>query len=178
MKSNWSYGIKTANLGFDLCNLDFWPLTLNFSIVITSVIGNHSWKFHDDTMMGTYWKRCDRHRQTDGQTDRKTESNFFKGTSIWKCYLQNVGHFFRPKHRLIWCLFFINVYHQPKLKREIVHISKFLSKILYESNKNCLIHSQLHWSACRILNESQGCAEHFFQFRIKPLHNVCANQVQ
>ena len=53
--SNWSYGPEMANLGFDLCNLDFWPLslTLNFCIDITSVIGYHSWKFHDDTMMRT-----------------------------------------------------------------------------------------------------------------------------
>ena len=123
VKSNWSYVPETANLDFDLCNLDFWLLTLNFCIDITSVIGNHSWKFHDDTVMGTLWKRCERHRQTDRQTDRKTQQ-FFKGKSIWKCYLQNVGHFFRPKYRLIWCLFFIKVYHQPKLKREIVHISK------------------------------------------------------
>ena len=31
MKSNWSYGPEMANLGFDLCNLDFWPLTLHFA---------------------------------------------------------------------------------------------------------------------------------------------------
>ena len=24
VKSNWSYGAKTANLDFDLCNHDFW----------------------------------------------------------------------------------------------------------------------------------------------------------
>ena len=38
---------------------------------ITSDHGNNSWKFHDDAMMGTWWKRCDRRtdRQTDGQTD-------------------------------------------------------------------------------------------------------------
>ena len=30
-----------------------WPLTLTFCMDITSVIGNHSWKFHDDTMKGT-----------------------------------------------------------------------------------------------------------------------------
>ena len=43
--------------------------------------------------------------------------------------------FFRPKYRLIWCLFFIKVYHQPKLKREIVRIWKFQNKILYQSKK-------------------------------------------
>ena len=39
MKSYLSYGPEMANLGFDLCNLDFWPLSLNFCIDITSVIG-------------------------------------------------------------------------------------------------------------------------------------------
>ena len=37
---------------------------------------------------------CERLRQTDKQKDRETDSNFFKGKSIRKCYLQNVGHFF------------------------------------------------------------------------------------
>ena len=95
-------------------------------------------------MMGTLWKRCERHRQTDyrqtdrqkdKETDTNTDSHFFKGRSIWKCYLQNVGHFFRPKYKLISWLFFIKVYNQPKLKREIVHISKFQNKILYQSRK-------------------------------------------
>ena len=46
---------------------------------VTFVIGNNSWKFHDDMMMGTWWKRCDRQTdgrtdgQTDGQTDRQTD---------------------------------------------------------------------------------------------------------
>ena len=53
VKSNWSYGPETSNLSFDLCKLDFWPLTLNFCIDITSVNCNYSWKFHDGTMMGT-----------------------------------------------------------------------------------------------------------------------------
>ena len=39
--------------GFDLCDLDFSPLTLTFCMDITSVIGNNSGKFHDDKMMGT-----------------------------------------------------------------------------------------------------------------------------
>ena len=51
MNSNWSYSPETAKLGFDLCDLDLWPMT--FCMDITSVIDNHSWKFHDDTMMGT-----------------------------------------------------------------------------------------------------------------------------
>ena len=38
---------------------------------ITFDLGNNSWKFHDDTMMGTWWKRCD--GRTDRQTDRRTD---------------------------------------------------------------------------------------------------------
>ena len=34
---------------------------------VTCVIGNNSWKFHDDMMIGTWWKRCD------GRTDRRTD---------------------------------------------------------------------------------------------------------
>ena len=48
-----------------------WPLTLTFCIDITSVDGNNSWKFQDDTMTRTLSKRSDRqtHRQTDGRTE-------------------------------------------------------------------------------------------------------------
>ena len=61
----------TARLGVDLCDLDLWPMTLSFCMDITSDHGNNSWKFHDDTKMGTWWKRCD--GRTDGQTDRQTD---------------------------------------------------------------------------------------------------------
>ena len=76
MNSNWSYSPETATLGVDLCDLDLWPLTLTFCMDITFDHGNNSWKFHDDTMMGTWWKRCDRQtdRQTDGRTDARTEN--------------------------------------------------------------------------------------------------------
>ena len=47
-----------AKLGFDLCGLDLWPLTLAFCIYITIVSGNNSWNCHDDTMAGTLSKRC------------------------------------------------------------------------------------------------------------------------
>ena len=39
--------------GFDLCDFDLWPVTLIFIMDLTLVIGNNSWEFHDDTMMGT-----------------------------------------------------------------------------------------------------------------------------
>ena len=53
VNSNWSYSPETVKLGCDLCDLDLWPLTLSFCMDLTLVIGNNSWKFHDDTMMGT-----------------------------------------------------------------------------------------------------------------------------
>ena len=53
VNSNWSYSPETAKLGCDLCDLDLWPLTLTFCMDVTLVRGDNSWKFHDDTMMGT-----------------------------------------------------------------------------------------------------------------------------
>ena len=53
MNSNWSYSPETAKLGYDLCDLDLWPMTLTFCMDITSVIDNNSWKFLDDTMTET-----------------------------------------------------------------------------------------------------------------------------
>ena len=68
------------NLGRDLCDLDLWPLTLTFCMDLTLVQCDNSWKFHDDTMMGTWSKRCDRRTdgQTDGQTDRRTENTIHR----------------------------------------------------------------------------------------------------
>ena len=74
MNSNRSYSPKTFKLGFDLCDLDLWPLTLTFCMDITLVIGNDSWKFHwwwwwyDD---GNIVKKVS---QTDGQTDGNSHS--------------------------------------------------------------------------------------------------------
>ena len=75
VNSNWSYSPETAKLDFDLCDLDHWPLTFTFCMEITSVIDNHSWKSRDDTMMGTWRKRCDSRaeRRADGRTDRQTD---------------------------------------------------------------------------------------------------------
>ena len=55
-------------LGCDLCDLDLWPLTLAFCMDLTLVLGDNSWNFLDDTMMGIQSKRCER------QTDRRTEN--------------------------------------------------------------------------------------------------------
>ena len=64
-------GVTVRKWGVDLCDLGLWPLTLTFCMDVTFVIVNNSWKFHDDTMMGTWWNRCDGRtdRQTDGETD-------------------------------------------------------------------------------------------------------------
>ena len=53
MNSNWSYSPETANLGYDLCDLDLWPMILTFCMDITLAIGNNFWKFRDDAMTGT-----------------------------------------------------------------------------------------------------------------------------
>ena len=70
MNSNWRYSPETAKLGYDLCDLDLWPMTLTFCMDITSVIGNNflmeRWQEHSDEKGVT-------DRQTDGRTDRQTE---------------------------------------------------------------------------------------------------------
>ena len=53
MNFDLSYSPDTDKLGFDLCDLDFLPLTLTFCMDITFANGNNSWKLHDDTMTGT-----------------------------------------------------------------------------------------------------------------------------
>ena len=53
VNSNWSYSPETVKLGRDLCDLDLWPLTLTFCMDLTLVLGDNSWKYQDDTMMGT-----------------------------------------------------------------------------------------------------------------------------
>ena len=74
VNSNWSP--ETAKLGVDLRDLDLWPLTLTFCMDITSVHGNNSWKFHDDTMMGTWWKRRSENDDTPQPIDQWTNSPF------------------------------------------------------------------------------------------------------
>ena len=68
VNSNLSYGPKTAKFGFDPCEPDLWSLTLTFWMDITFVNSNHSWKFHNHTMIATLSKGVTR-GQTGGQTD-------------------------------------------------------------------------------------------------------------
>ena len=77
-------------------------------------------------------RQTDRHRQKD--TERQTVI-FLKENPFENVICEMLAIFFRPKYRLIRCVFFIKVCHQPKLKREIEHISKFQNKILYQSKK-------------------------------------------
>ena len=44
---------KRLSCVLNTSDLDLWPLTLIFCMDVTFVSGNNSWKFHDDTMMGT-----------------------------------------------------------------------------------------------------------------------------
>ena len=74
---------------------------------------------------------------------------FHQGVSSTKVKKRNSAHF--------------NIY-----KQNLVSVKKTTSYIFF---------IQLHRSTCRIPYESQGCDEHLFLFHIKPLHNVCANQV-
>ena len=53
-------------------------VTLTFCMDLTLVIGNHSWKFHDDTTTGTLTKRCD--RQTDERTHRRMHWTIHRAT--------------------------------------------------------------------------------------------------
>ena len=57
-------------LNWVLTSVTLTFLTLTVCTDITFVNGNNSWKFHDDTITGTLWKRCNRHwdRRTDGRT--------------------------------------------------------------------------------------------------------------
>ena len=59
---HWSYGPETAKLGLTL-TFNLWPWPFAWA----SVTGNNSWKFHNDTLTGTLWKR--RYRRKDGRTD-------------------------------------------------------------------------------------------------------------
>ena len=63
---------ETDEMGFDLCDLDLWPLTLISCVDITFVNGNNSWKCHDDTMTRTKWKGV-ADRQMDERTDGQKE---------------------------------------------------------------------------------------------------------
>ena len=86
VNSNWNYGPETAKWGHDLCDLDLLPLTFTFCMDITSVNGKNSWKFQDDTITGTLWKRCKSRTdvQADGQKCSKSCLVASKNTKLGK----------------------------------------------------------------------------------------------
>ena len=56
-----------GNSFFYLCDLHLWPLILIFCMDITTLIGNHSWKCHDDMTTGTKWTRASSEEATYAQ---------------------------------------------------------------------------------------------------------------
>ena len=72
-----------AKLGFELCDLDLWPLTLTFGMD-TSVIGNNSWNF-----MVIQWQEHDEKDVTDGRTDRQTDGGTDGRPEV---FLELLGH--------------------------------------------------------------------------------------
>ena len=91
VNSIWSYSPET---GYDLCDLDLWPMTLTFCMNITSVICNNSWQFRDDAMMGTKSKRCDGQtdRQTDRQRDRQTDRKYHSKSCLVAAKNESIMH--------------------------------------------------------------------------------------
>ena len=63
VRKRLSWVLTSVTLTFDL-----WPWLFAWTSNLTMVI---KIKFHDDTMIGTWWKRCD--RRTDGRMDRRTD---------------------------------------------------------------------------------------------------------
>ena len=54
MVRKWLNGVLTSvTLTFDL-----WPWSFAWTSLLQMVL-TENWKFHNDTMMGTWWKRCD-----------------------------------------------------------------------------------------------------------------------
>ena len=67
MNSNWRYSPETAQLDFDHCDFDLWPLTLKFCMNILSLVITSG-----NVIMIWWWKhskKCVTDRQTDGRTD-------------------------------------------------------------------------------------------------------------
>ena len=107
VNSNWSYGQETANLGFDLCDLDLWPLTLIFCMDITLVNGNHSWEI-------SWWygdkKRWQEHCNK-GVMDGRTDWSALRASWLqlknmcikWIdfCFFVLICHYLKFKHQFL-----------------------------------------------------------------------------
>ena len=85
VRKRLSWVLTSVILTFDL-----WPWTCAWTSLWSLVI-TQSWKFHDDTMMGTLSKRC--HRQADRRTDRQTNLVILKAAwSQLKIYFPEIIH--------------------------------------------------------------------------------------
>ena len=62
VNSNWSYSPETAKLGYDLCDLDLWPLTFCMDITFVIIITPENF------VMIRWWEHSQK-----GVTDRRTE---------------------------------------------------------------------------------------------------------
>ena len=79
---------KRLRLGFDLSDLDLWPLTLTFSMDLTFVIGNNSWWYDDGNIVKKVWQMD---RRTYGRTDRQMENTICR--AAWS-QLKTIRHLF------------------------------------------------------------------------------------
>ena len=68
VNSNWSYRPETVKLGFDICDLDLWPLISTFcmALILSWVI------ISDDFMMVRWWEHGEK-GVTDGLPDGPTD---------------------------------------------------------------------------------------------------------
>ena len=136
---NAQFGLKIGDF-LSCVNLKFdrWPWqTIGHFFYATSSFVNH---FKAIGEFKREWQS--------GNTQFRSKSAIFVPCDLeisWMTLKNNI--FFRPKYRLIWCLFFTKVYNQPRLKREIMHISKFQNKILYQSKKK-IPDTFSTWSKC------------------------------
>ena len=71
VNSNWSYSPETVKLGRDLCDLDLWPLTLNFAWTLP-----WSLVINPENFMMTRWWEHSQKGVTDGQRDRQTDRKY------------------------------------------------------------------------------------------------------
>ena len=111
---------------------------------ITFVIGNNSCKFHDDTMMGTYWKRCD------GQTDRRTDvwSDWTIHRAVWSQLKKISGDYFLFLHslRIITTMFtcYNHINSSPPGKMTI--ISQTIFSDAFSWMKSFIFWLKFHWN--------------------------------
>ena len=157
----------TVTLTFDL-----WPWTFAQTSLLSLVITP------ENLMMMPWWEHSEKGvTGTDRQTDRQTDTNFFKGKSIWKFYLQNVGHFFQA---WIWA-YLMPIFHQGVSSTKAKKRNSAYFKILEQnpaSVKKKKLPDAFSTSSKRLQDpkwKSRLCST-IFIFHIKPLHKYTNSQ--